>query len=312
MMTLRNLLGAALLAILAGCPATSLGTGKAPTTAIPDSLNLSGLPGPIDAATSDRYYPLDRFFSWTYAVSIVSGGATTSAEDTVRIETLSAGTTRSGTLSIKRFVGGTLVFDRPGTLSVSPTEISLSREGNAEIIKLPLKTGNEWTSGTLTARSLKVETLEVGAKTYSDLIGIAYSRDGEVVAVRWLAPGAGIVKQLTRSKADGAVVETTSELLSSKTVAVSKVTLSPAASFSLTPTATAEISAIVAMAEDGLYSQDIAFSSSNTTIATVTKGASTPSGLKATVTAIGTGSVTITAKSDQDPTKLASLSVEVN
>ncbi|MBM3270914.1 MAG: hypothetical protein FJZ01_25050 [Candidatus Sericytochromatia bacterium] len=313
---MRNALAACLVGLIAGCSppaATGLSLPGSGTRAGPlgDPLLTSGLPGSLGGEASDQYYPLQPFFSWTYAVQIVSNGATTSAEDVVRIESLSSGGTRTGTLSIKRTIGGNLVFDGIGALQVSGTEVSISRDGPAEIIKLPLKAGNEWSSGTLKARSFKVARLVAGGKTYQDLIGISYSKDGEVVAVRYLAPGVGIVKQLTRGKADSAVVETHSELTSARIVAVAKVTLTPAASFSLTPGATAAISAVVAMAEEGLYSQDLSFSSSNALIAAVVKGTSAPTGLKATVTAISTGSATITAKSDQDPTKLATISVEV-
>ncbi|MBM3274436.1 MAG: hypothetical protein FJZ00_04750, partial [Candidatus Sericytochromatia bacterium] len=83
------------------------------------------------------------------------------------------------------------------------------------------------------------------------------------------------------------------------------------ATFSLTVGATADLSAVAAMDEDAPPSQEISYSVDKPSILSVAKGATTQSGLKATVTAIAAGTATVTARSDQDPTKSASLAIEV-
>lgn len=304
----------ALFATLAGCAASgelaSFGTG---TRAGPSGdLSTVGTPVGLDSLPTERYFPLKRFFSWTYAVSIKSKTATASAEDTLRVENLTGSSGLEGKLSLKRTMGGTLVLDVAGTVSQASNAITINLADRVETIQLPLKAGAEWTSGTLKARSFKVDKLTVAGTTYTDLVGITYTRDGEVVAVRWLAPRKGIVKQLSRTKSDGSDIEVVSELTKAYTIGVAAISLSPTATISLTPAATAGISALLAMEEDGLTSQEITFSSSNNAVASVAKSGTDATGrLKGTVTGVATGSAVITAKSDQDPTKVATVSVEV-
>ena len=298
---------------IAGCSAVRSGAFLGvPAPMSSDNVSTSGLPVGLDSVAIERYFPLKRFFSWTYAVLIKAKDGTTEAQDTLRVETLAETSSKSGTLSLKRSIGGTTVFEGEGTVNQSSNLISINLIDRVETIELPLRAGLEWTSGTLSARSFKVDKLVVAATTYRDLIGISYTRDGEVVAARWLAPRKGIVKQLQRTKSEAGDIEIISELVQAYTVGVAAISLSPTSTISLTPAATAAATALITMDEDGLTSQEITFSSSNQSVATIAKGGSGVTGLKAVVTAVATGSAIISARSDQDPTKIATVTVTVN
>ena len=132
------------------------------------------------------------------------------------------------------------------------------------------------------------------------------------MAARLLATRKCIVKQLHRTKSEAGDIEIISELVQAYTVGVAAISLSPTSTISLTPAATAAATALITMDEDGLTSQEITFSSSNQSVATIAKGGSGVTGLKAVVTAVATGSAIISARSDQDPTKIATVSVTVN
>jgi hypothetical protein len=300
--------GAAAAVAVTGCP--GLGAGNVPLGGVL-SEKAAGFAGPIEGIVAiEEYFPLKAFFRWTYAVTIVSGTATTSAQDVVRVETYSE-TDKSGKLSFKRIENGTTTLQATGDIKVSSSAITLTRDGLTEVVAIPLKEGLTWTSGRLTASSFKVPKLTVGATTYESLIGITYSLDNEVLGIRYLAPKVGVVRTLTRQKDAAKTYLITSDLQDSRTVALTSVSFSPTTTQTLTKGATAAVAAS-ALREDGLSTRELTFSSSHPAVATIAAGSETSTGLGAVITAVGTGTATVSVVSDQDPTKLATLSVVVN
>lgn len=263
----------------------------------------SGL-SPISSVLGiEKYFPLARTFTWTYRVT--SAGATTeTSQEVTRIDAVSeAGDTKTATYTTTRQSGETLLSQGTGTITQSPYQLTFAGDGGTEIISLPLQSGKEWASGTLTARSYLVERLTVLDKTYKDVMAIAYVKDGETRAVRWFAPDVGIVKQVARITVSQEPVTVTSELLSARVSAVTAVSLAPLG-LSLAPHATASVTAQVRY-DDGSVGREVALSVADPGVATVTAD-----GL---VTALGSaGSTVLTARSTQDSTKVATASIVVN
>ncbi|HEY9764782.1 MAG TPA: Ig-like domain-containing protein [Chroococcales cyanobacterium] len=296
---IRFLLGTSLL--ISGCanilngPATMEGNQS---LAKPAPAN-----GPIDSVLGiDRYYPLDRTFTWTYRVTSLEEGKTTFAEDVTRIDSVSgSGSYKTATYTSSRRESGNLVAQGTGTISQNSSTLTISGGGGSETIVLPLTPGRTWTSGTLEGRCYSVGSLEVAGKTYKDVLAIAYTKDGETRAVRWMAPGVGVIKQLASIQMDGKKVEELSELLKAQVSAVTSVSMTPL-SLSLSQGATASVRAQV-FYDDGSIGREFSFSTRDPSVVTVNS--------EGLVRGILPGNTILTALSSQDSTKAATISIEV-
>lgn len=288
----------AVAAAVTGCLGLPFPDGTSATSAMPQAAGLSPIGATLD---TDKYFPLQRTFKWVYGVTITTPAGTSSAEDTTQITSLTDTGTQTASYTSTRTVGDTLVSQEQGTITKTSSQITLSGSGGTEILSLPFRNGADWTSGTLSAHSYAVESLTVGSKTYKDLIAVAYAKDSEIKAVRWFASGYGIVKQVSRLVQDGETVTVTSELKSAKLSAVTGVLLAPLG-LNMTIGATASLVYQVTY-DDGSTDKDLLISVASSSVATVANG---------TVTAVGPGSTILTARSNQDPTKAATLSLSVN
>lgn len=300
----RVMVGTALGALLAsGCMASGVTLDAASVPQGAMTSTAGGL-GPISAVLGiEKYFPMQRTYTWTYAVTI-AGATTTTAQEVTRIDSVSESAgTKTATYTSTRQDGETLLAQGTGTITQSGSLLTIAGDGGTELISLPLQSGKEWVSGTLTARSFAVERLTVQGKTYKDVMAIAYSKDGETKAVRWLAPDVGIVKQLARLSSDGEVVTLTSELKAAKVSAVTSVSLSPL-SLALSRNATGSVSAQVRY-DDGSLGREYTLSLADPGMATVTTAGLVTAGS-------ATGSTVLTARSTQDSTKTATMSLIIN
>lgn len=300
----RRLVGAVLLSFsVSACASASF----APTS-VSDSASgrspTAGAVAPISSVLGiEKYFPLQRTYTWTYLVTSV-GTSTRTGQEVTRIDAVSeASGTKAATYTTTRHEEGMLVAQGSGTMTLSSYQLTIAGDGGSEIISLPLQSGKEWASGTLMARSYLIERLVVQGKTYKDVMAIAYTKDGETKAVRWFAPNVGIVKQVARLTSNGEVVTVTSELTSAKVSAVTAVSLAPL-SLTLNRNATASVSAQVSY-DDGSVGRELTLSMADPGVATVTAAGLVTAGS-------ATGSTVLTARSDQDSTKVATLSVVVN
>jgi len=301
----RLLAGTALVALLAtGCMSSVLTTSSrdAASQGVPNS--VAGGIAPISSVLGiEKYFPMQRTYTWTYQVTSV-GSSTRTAQEVTRIDSVSdSGGTKTATYTTTRQEGSTLVAQSSGTMSLSSYQLTIAGDGGSETISLPMQSGKEWASGTLAARSYLVERLVVQGKTYKDVMAIAYTKDGETKAVRWFAPDVGIVKQVARITSNGEAVTVTSELTAAQVSAVTAVSLSPM-SLTLSRNATATVSAQVRY-DDGSIGREVTLSVADPGVATVTEGGLVTAGA-------ATGTTVLTARSTQDSTKAATLSVIVN
>lgn len=289
--------------LLAGCDGPSrLPFGQAD---IPNSVGAStnlAAGEPIGNVLGiDRYYPLERTYTWTYQVTITDPDGTKRSEDIrdiTRIESVSGN--KSAQYSSARWTNGQLTSQSTGTIEQTMVSLTISGGGGTETISLPLTNGKTWTSGTLEARCFTVGNLTVKGVSYQDVMAIAYTKDHETRAVRWFAPGVGIIRQAARVKSDGQEIEVLSELTKAQVSAVTMVSLAPA-SLDLTVGATASVNAQV-FYDDGSIGRECTLASLDPGVATVNNGV---------VRGIAAGTATLKAISAQDSTKAATISVKV-
>lgn len=289
------------LVLLTGCSGayyTELSQTSSTKTAGSNSM------APVSALTdSDRYLPLKRTYTWVYQVTISTPATTSFAEDTTVIDTLSDLTSqKTAGYTSSRKIGGVLVSQDTGTITQSYSTLTFAGNGGSETISLPFRAGNTWTSGTFTARCYAIDRLQVGAKEFRDVMAIAYERDGEVRVLRYFALGYGIVKQVVKTTLNADTVTVVSELSSARVSTVTGVSIVPNA-LNLTVSGTAILTPRVQY-EDGSADSALLLTVASQSVATVTA--------LGVVTATGTGSTVLTARSTQDGTKAATLSITVN
>lgn len=293
-----------LLPLLAGCPMA--GVRSISTSVISDGnaiIPYSSVGNSLANLTAiDRYYPIKRTYTWTYQVTIKDASGNKTVSDVMRIESVSGDTIdKSATYTTTRKEGNTLLALENGTLTQTSTSLTISGDGGTEVINLPLTSGTNWISGGLDARCYSVGNLTVQGKAYQDVMAIAYTKDGETKAVRWLAPGIGIIKQLSRITVNGAATEVTSELQQAQLSAVTSVSLLPA-TVSLAVGATASLNAHVSY-DDGSIGKEYTLVSADRNIAWINS-----SGY---LEGMGTGTTSVTAISQQDSSKFATMSVVI-
>lgn len=293
--------------LLAGCM-TGIGTGRAASVLQSDGSVLA-TPYPASIGNSlgtltaiDRYYPIKRTYTWTYRVTIKDSSGTKTVSDVMRIESVTGDSVnKQATYTTTRKEGSNLLALENGTLTQTSTTLTITGDGGTDVINLPLTSGTSWSSSGLEARCYSVGGLTVQGKAYQDVMAISYSKDGETKAVRWLAPGVGIVKQLTRITVNGAATEVTSELQQAQLSAVTSVSLLPA-TLSLPLNNTASINVNVYY-DDGSVGKEYTLVVADPNIAEINA-----SGY---LVGVASGSTSVTAIAQQDSSKFATMSVTV-
>lgn len=289
--------------MLSGCIAPgSLSPASVQTTA---AGSPNGAMTPISSVLGlERYYPLKRTFTWTYRVTQTGSASTKVTQNVTRIDTMTeAGGTKSATYLDTQSENGIITAIATGSILETSTSLTIAGSGGSETIALPLQAGRDWTSGVLSAHTFAVDVLTVQGRRYKDVIGISYTKDNEVRAVRWLAPGYGIVKQVAKIVQNGEPYTLTSELVSALLSSVTAVSLTPG-TLTISRGATASVNAQVSF-DDGSISREYEFSTSPEGFVSVAQNGVATAGQ-------ATGSVTLTARSTQDATKYATASLTVN